>query len=379
VLPLRIPDIIGSSIQLTIVWRRRLLGSLPHTDYSLSRRASPIAIPTRSGSTGFINSGVGEAPDMETPHGARTGFPRRCYMRNHVKLQSRFRNGKSADVPFRAPALQINKMKDTYKMKSRHLTLSAIVALAVLLPQSRADEILGSADSFTALGGSTVTSTGNTILNGDLGLSPGTAITGFTFSTTPGLGIVNGTTSVGGIAVTAQADVLSAYNYLAGETPNQNLTGQDLGGFTLSSGVYHFDTSAQLTGILTLDAGNNPDARFDFLIGSTLTTASIASVLLINDAQADNVFWQVGSSATLGTDTSFNGSILADQSITLNTGTSMTGRALAMNGAVTLDDNILTVPVAAPEPGSFWLLAMGATVFGGWSRLAMWRRKTGRS
>ena len=259
-------------------------------------------------------------------------------------------------------------------MKSKQLTLSAIVALAVLLPQSKADVILGSADSFTALGGSTVTSTGNTILNGDLGVSPGTAITGFAFSLTPGPGIVNGTTSVGGSAVTAQADVLTAYNILAGETPNQNLTGQDLGGFTLLPGVYHFDSSAQLTGMLTLDANNNPNARFDFLIGSTLTTASTASVLLINDAQAGNVFWQVGSSATLGTGTSFFGSILADQSITLNTGTSVSGRALAMNGAVTLDDNVLTIPTAVPEPAAFWLFALGAAVFGGWPQLAAWRR-----
>jgi len=257
--------------------------------------------------------------------------------------------------------------------ENKHLILSAIVALAGFLPQSNADVTLGKADSFAALGGSTVTSTGDTILNGDLGLSPGTAIAGFTFSTTAGPGVVNGTNYVGGFAVAAQADLLTAYNVLASETPDQNLTGQDLGGLTLLPGVYHFDTSAQLTGILSLNAQGDSGAVFVFEIGSTLTTASVASVLLIGSAQADNVFWQVGSSATLGTDTSFIGSILADQSITLDTGTSMSGRALAMNGAVSLDDNSLTVPVDVPEPGSFWLLALGASVLGAW------RRKAGRS
>jgi len=250
---------------------------------------------------------------------------------------------------------------------------SALAVLAGFPPQSKAALYLGAADSFAVLGGSTVTSIGNTILNGDLGVSPGTTITGFYPP-----GIVNGTIYAGGlVAANAHADALNVYNILAGETSIQTLTGQDLGGLTLLPGVYRFDSSAQLTGTLTLNAGNNPDARFDFLIGSTLTTASSSSISLINGAQAGNVFWQVGSSATLGADTSFDGSILADQSITFNTGASMSGRALALNGAVTLDGNEIT---GVPEPATFWLLTFCASVFGAWRWLAVWRRQqAGRS
>jgi type VI secretion system secreted protein VgrG len=259
-------------------------------------------------------------------------------------------------------------------MKSKCLILSAFVALAGFLPQSKAD-VLGSADSFAVLGGSTVTSTGDTILNGNLGLSPGTAITGFYPP-----GIVNGTIhNTDTVAGQAQADALSAYGILAGELFNTDLTGQDLGTLVLTPGVYFFSSSAQLTGTLTLNGNGDSNARFDFQIGSTLTTASSSSILLINGAQAGNVFWQVGSSATLGTDTSFDGSILADQSITLNAGANMDGRALALNAAVTLDDNVITVPTEVPEPGSLWLSAFCASVCGAGQWLAGWRRKAGRS
>ena len=229
-------------------------------------------------------------------------------------------------------------------MKGKRLILSAIVALAGFLPQSKAS-ILLSADSFAVLAGSTVTGGGST-LNGDLGLYPGTSITG---SPT-----VTGTTYAdgpGGVAAQAQADALIAYNALAGEPVTHTLTAQDLGSRSLTPGVYFFSSSAELTGALTL-SGNG---EFVFQIGSTLTTASGSSVSLINGAQAGNVYWQVGSSATLGTTTAFIGSILADQSITLKTGASLLGRALALNAAVTLDDNVITVPTAVtavPEPGT---------------------------
>ncbi len=259
-------------------------------------------------------------------------------------------------------------------MPAGGLALTAVVALAGALPQGSANPLLGSADSFAVLGGSTVTSTGDTVLNGDLGVHPGTAITGF------GPGIVNGATYAGGaVAAQAQADALIAYNALVGEAPDSELTGQDLGGLTLSPGVRNFTSSAELTGILTLDAGGDINARFDFQIGSTLTTASASSVVLINGARADNVFGQVGSSATLGTDTSFLGTILAQTSITLNTLASLTGRALALDGAVTLDHNLITVPTPIPEPAAFWPSVLCASVLGAWRWSAGSRRKAGRS
>ena len=270
-------------------------------------------------------------------------------------------------LPFHAAALPIQAI---FEMKNKCLILSAFVVWAGFLLQTKANAILDSAVGFAVLGGSTVTSTGNSVLNGDLGVSPGSAITGFP------PGTVHGSTYTSGLVVQqAKTDAFTAYMALKNETPVEDLTGQDLGGLTLTPGVRSFSSSAQLTGTLTLDAQGDPNARFDFQIGSTLTTASSSSVRLINGAQADNVFWEVGSSATLGTDTIFNGSILADQSITLDTAASVLGRALAMNAAVTMDDNLITVPTDVPEPASLWLLAVFASVFGTGRWLAGRRRK----
>lgn len=261
-------------------------------------------------------------------------------------------------------------------MKNQGVILSAFIALAGFLPQGKAQEILNSAGSFAVLGGSAVTSTGNTALTGDLGVSPGAVITGFG----PGSGSVSGTTYAGGaVAEAARADVLLAYNLLAGETFNHDLTGQNLGGLTNTPGVYHFGSTAQLTGILTLDALGDSNARFDFQIGSTLTTASSSSIVLLNGAQAGNVYWQVGTSATIGLGTAFDGNILANASITMDTGASLSGRALAMTGAVTLDDNVITIPVGVPEPESFWLLIFSGLAFGVWRWWGGRRRKAGLS
>jgi hypothetical protein len=275
-------------------------------------------------------------------------------------------------------------MKGTFEMKSKSLILSAVVALAGFLPQSKASLVplvsLGSAGRFAVLAGSTVTSTGPTTLNGNLGLWPGTSVT-----ETPTM-TVNGTRYINdGVAQTAQGYLTTAYNDAAGRTPDATYVGgYNLALLTpvpnvgLSPGVYHDDSSFSLTGTLTLDAQNNPDAVWIFQAGSTLTTAGSSHVELINGAQACHVFWQVGSSATLGTDSDFVGNILALTDITLTTGATVDGRVLARNGAVTLDNNTITVPICVPEASSFWPGACCASLFA-WQWLVVWRRKAGRS
>jgi hypothetical protein len=198
------------------------------------------------------------------------------------------------------------------------------------------------------LAGSTVTNTGPSVLNGDLGLSPGSAVTGFP------PGIVNGNTHVADTAANdAKNDLVIAYNALSPPACNQTFgVPTDLGGMTLTPGVYCFLSSAAITGTLTLNFQGNPDAVFIFKVASTLTTATSSSVSMINTGggQGCNVYWQVGSSATIGTTTSFVGSILALTSITVNTGATIQGRALARNGAVTLDTNTLIRPTCAAPP-----------------------------
>ena len=196
---------------------------------------------------------------------------------------------------------------------------------------------LGTAGNFAVLGGQTVTNTGPSVISGNVGVSPGSAVTGFP----PGT-VNNGTIhTADAVASQAQIDLTTAYNAVAGEAVTSDLTGQDLGGLTLTPGVYHFSSSAQLTGVLTLNAEGNPNAEFDFQIGSTLTTASNSSVVMINGGIPCDVVWQVGSSATLGTTTAFEGHILALTSITVQTGASVQGSVLAQNGSVTLDDNVI--------------------------------------
>ena len=202
-----------------------------------------------------------------------------------------------------------------------------------------AQSSLGTAQSFAVLGGSTVTNTGPSVLTGDLGVSPGAAITGFPPGTRTGT-----THAADATALQAQNDVVTQYNALAGAACTADLTGQDLGGQTLTPGVYCFSTSAQLTGPLTLNAQGNANATFIFKIGSTLTTASGSSVAVINGGNPCGVAWQIGSSATLGTTTSFIGNLIALSSVTLNTGANIIGgRALARNGAVTLDTNNISL------------------------------------
>jgi len=237
-------------------------------------------------------------------------------------------------------------------MKSKATFLGAALALgcvgAIGLSQRAdatcSDGILCSAESFAVLGASAVTNTDATTIYGNLGIDPNglSSITGFP----PGV-VLHGTTdAANGVALTARNDAMNAYNTLAGLTAPlaNNLTGQDLGGLVLTPGasgvgVYKYDSSAQLTGTLTLDfTGKNQDIVVQ--IGSTLTTAGASKVIINGAGPTDGVFFDVGSSATLGTTTSFEGNILALQSITLDTGaTILCGRAIALNGAVTMDTN----------------------------------------
>lgn len=206
---------------------------------------------------------------------------------------------------------------------------------------------LGNVQSYAVLGATTVTNTGPTVINGDLGVSPGTAVTGFP----PGIVTPPGTIHAADVqAVQAQTATTDAYNGLASDPCTGNLTGQDLGGLTLTPGTYCFDSSAQLTGTLTLDAQGNPASVFIFKTGSTLVTAPNSSVIFADGLATCSVFWQVGSSATLGTQTSFQGSILAMVSITATTGATLEGRLLARTGAVTLDTNRVTVPTCTTVP-----------------------------
>jgi hypothetical protein len=207
---------------------------------------------------------------------------------------------------------------------------------------------LASASPFAVLAASTVTNTGPSVLNGDLGLAPGTSLTGFGFPA-----VVNGAThAADAVAGNAQNDLTTAYNVAAGQPIplGNDLTGQDLGGLTLTPGAYMFSSSAQLTGQLTLNALGNPQAQFVFEIGSTLTTAAASSVWMINGASPCNVYWQIGSSATLGAATAFQGNLLAHTSITINAAANVQGRALARIAAVTLHSDVLDAPVCDTTP-----------------------------
>lgn len=198
---------------------------------------------------------------------------------------------------------------------------------------------------FAILAGSTVTNTGNSVVDGDLGLSPGTSVTGF-FDIDAGPGIVNGAFHItDAAAAQAQLDLTAAYLEAEGRTGGTIVAG-NIGGQTLSPGIYKSTSSlAVSSGELTLDAGGNADAVFLFQIASTLDLTPGRQIILAGGAQAQNIFWQVGSSATLDTTSIFKGTIMALTSITVNTGADVEGRLLARNGAVTLDTNTVAVPV----------------------------------
>jgi hypothetical protein len=235
--------------------------------------------------------------------------------------------------------------------------LLALLLMAALASTAQAASVpLGTADSFAVLAGSTVTNTGPSGIGGDLGVSPGTAVTGFP----PGTVTAGTIHAADAVALQAEGDLAIAYDDAAGRSSTATISA-DLAGRTLTPGVYTSASSLGLSGDLTLDARGDPNAVFVFQAGSTLTAGSASRVLLIGGAQACNVFWQVGSSATIGTSSAFAGNVLALTSISMTTGATLQGRALARNGAVTLDTNTITKAVCAtPTSGAPGAGANGA-------------------
>lgn len=236
---------------------------------------------------------------------------------------------------------------------TRHrLTVVAVFALLAMFMTSavasaqQAAVGLNSADAFAVLAGSTITNKGPTTITGDVGLHPGTSVTGFDSVTLDGTPHVTDA-----VAEQAKVDLVTAYDDAAGRTPSTTVA-TELGGQILTGGVYDSATGTfEITGELRLDAQGNPDTVWVFQMASTLVTASASTVTLVNGADACNVFWQVGSSATLGTDSDFTGTIMALASSTLNTGATVQGRVLARDGAVTLDTNTITRSACTPTPG----------------------------
>jgi len=234
--------------------------------------------------------------------------------------------------PFRLAAIAALAAAMTVLIGGAGVAGAAAAAAPATAPVS-----LGSAAPFAVLAASTVTNTGPTTIKGDLGLSPGTSVTGFP------PGHVNGTVhAADSVALRAQTDLTTAYNNAAGRAATATIP-VELGGTTETPGVYVSPAGTfGITGTLTLNAQGNPNAVFIFKAASTLITASASNVKLVNGAKAANVFWQVGSSATLGTYSTLRGNILALASITITTGVTVHGRALARTAAVTLDTDTIT-------------------------------------
>lgn len=228
--------------------------------------------------------------------------------------------------------------------RRRAATTTAVAALLLAGPLASSAQAaavvvpLGTSAAFSVLAGSTVTNTGTTTIDRNVGVSPGTAVTGSASMT------VGGTYhQADAVALQAKNDLTTAYTNARGQTP-RNAQDAELGGETLVGGVYNRPAAMALTGALTLDGQDDPDSVWVFQAGTTLTTGSASSVVLIRGANPCNVFWQVGSSATLGTTTAFVGTIMANQTITMRTGATLQGRALARVGAVNLQSNVITTP-----------------------------------
>jgi hypothetical protein len=250
-------------------------------------------------------------------------------------------------------------------------------AAAVLCSRTEAQTIvLGTAADFAVLGGATITNTGLTVISGTIGgigTNPGTSVTGFP----PGVVTGGSIHANDAAAIQAKVDATTAYNQLAGLAFTTTLTGQDLAGLTLQPGVFNYSAAAAFTtGVLTLDGQNQANPLFVFQIGTTLISTGAVSFNFINGATTNNLWFQVGSSATLGSGASFAGTIIASASDTLNTGASLNGRVFALNGAATLDTNQITGVSAIPEPASVALVISGLVSLGAMAVRGFARRKT---
>lgn len=227
------------------------------------------------------------------------------------------------------------------------MTIGALAAGRTVYAAGPVTVGLGNASGYAVLAGTPgITNTGSTVITGDIGIDPAASVTGFP------PGTVNGTIhSADADALAAKTDLVTAYNNAAGRTPVTAVAGGLLGGKTLVAGVYNAGgVTLNLTGTVTLDAQNDPNAVWVFQATSDLITASSSHVAYINGAQPCNVFWQVTSSATLGSDSTFVGTILALTSITVNSSVVLSGRALARNGAVTLINDVISTPVCVVVP-----------------------------
>lgn len=206
---------------------------------------------------------------------------------------------------------------------------------------------LGTTASYGVLAGQGVTNTGPTVINGNVGTHPAASVTGFP------PGHVNGVIhSADAAALIAKGDLTTAYNDAAGRTPAQTIAKQ-LGGQVLTPGVYRSASGTfQITGTLTLNAQGNPDGVFIFQTASTLITASSSNVSLLGSARSCNAFWKIGSSATLGTSSTFRGNVLALTAVVVQTGVTVLGRVMARNASVTLDNDVITPSTCAATNGS---------------------------
>jgi len=250
---------------------------------------------------------------------------------------------------------------------AKEISWSLILFVAALTESqpvsAQAPVNLGQAFDFGVLAGSGITNTGPTTIIGDVGSLPTATITGF------GSVTLTGTNHAGdGVTFVGKTDLLAAYGDAAGRLPTITYAPIfDLGGLILTPGVHTGTSSFGITGSLTLDAQGNPNAVWIFQTVSTLTTSVGSMINLIGGAQPGNIFWQVGSSATIGVNSIFSGTIMAATSITLDTGASIDGRALALNGAVTMDSNTIHVVPLLIGP-THWL---GATD-GQWTSVGNW-------